>query len=192
MTVDRKSVESMAAIMASLNNALSDDPVIAPKKATQPDKQFSKILEAFRSATDEMIESGKDDEGFQTALNTQISETGVSIGGWEIAINEDYGQGKSYDVTHHGEAIASDLRLYDSAMALVKSLKEGENFTSSRVKAILEFDRDYARAFADATLFSKKMKIAEGAQHDIAEARYGEARRQALVAHNAIKKLSGL
>ena len=191
MTVDRKSVESMAAIMAAMNNALSDDPVAVPKTKTE-DKQFAKILEAFRSATDDLIENNKDDDVFQDALNTQVSDTGVSIGGWEIAINEDVGQGKSYDVTHHGESIASDLRLYDSAMALVNSLKEGENFTSSRVKAILEFDRDYARAFADAALFSKRMKITEGAQHDIAEARYGEARRQALVAHNAIKKLSGL
>lgn len=191
--VSPKGIESMAAIMAALNGAVDGGAEPNPLKSEKvgDDAHMGSILEAFRSATDDLVETSKTNSTVRTALATERVEGGVRVGSWKIDIREE-GYGKSYDVSHSmtGEPIASDLRLYEAALALVNALNEGETFTSSTVKIILELERDYSRALSDAISFSTRMKVTEGVQHDIAEARYSEAKRKALSAKKTISRLN--
>ena len=194
-------IESMAAIMAALSNAEEGiSPAQSPLRESTKidDSNMGAILDAFRTATDNVLSEAMDESGhsveFQRALETERMDTGVRVGSWKITIRNVDGFGNYYDVAHNltNEPIASDLRLYEAALALVNSLNDGETFTSGSIKAIIDLERDYARALSDAVSFASRMKITEGAQHDIAEARYSESRRQALVAKKAIGKLTGL
>lgn len=203
MSVSRKDADAMGKLIAAMNAATGDGPAQAHSGSAEAlngpqasvkkgDAVLTSIMENFRAATDSLIESGEDNRDFQMDLTTNPTPTGVQIGSWEIAVRSEEGFGKYYDITHKitKEPIASDLRLYEAAYGIVKALNEGETFTSARVKAVLELERDYSRALSDAVSFASRMKITEGAQHDIAEARYGEARRQALTAKNSIEKLT--
>ncbi len=207
-----KNIESMAAIMAALNNVSEDDGnygdvtgtyadlsesysdtyIAPPVIPSVSDSLMPGILEAFRNATDDVIETSKSNIDVKRAIETERVTNGVRVGSWRISIREAEGHGKFYDIAHNltDEPIASDLRLYEAALAIVNSLNEGETFTSTSIKLVLELERDYARALADAVAFSSRMKITEGVKHDILEARYSEAKRQALTAKKTIEKLT--
>lgn len=198
MSVSREQADAMGALISAMNAATGDGEVgskatpSVQSPASKGDACLSSIMEGFRNATDDALEGGNGNTDFAEALETEVTETGVRVGSWKIDVHKDEGFGKFYNISHTitNEPIASDLRLYEAAYGIVKALNEGETFTSGRVKAIVDLERDYARALADAVNFSSRMKITEGMKHDVAEARYSEARRQALAAKNAIKKLS--
>lgn len=187
MSVSREQADAMGKLMRALDGVSESGST--PKK----DSSLNQILEAFKSATDEAIDDAatSSNRDVQLAISTQPTDKGVRVGSWEIAVRVEEGFGKRYDICHTitKEPIASDLRLYDAAYGIVKALNEGETFTSSKIKTIIDLENDYARALSDAVNFASRMKITEGMKHDVAEARYGEARRQALSAKTAIQKL---
>lgn len=201
MTISREQADAMGRLLAAMDEATggvaypeseegASAPVLTEKKG---DNALNGILESFRNATDDTLEEADGDHEFSLALETAPTKSGgVRMGSWEISVRQEEGFGKYYDVSHTmtKEPIASDLRLYEAAYGIVKALNEGETFTSPRVKAIVDLENDYARALSDAVNFASRMKITEGMKHDVAEARYGEARRQALTAKSAIEKLT--
>lgn len=190
MTVSREQAEAMGRFLSALNNATDESAPISKATGKSEDSGLNQILEAFRSATDETIDHGKTNRDFNLAVHTEATPQGVRMGSWEISVrDEDFG--KYYDICHSitKEPIASDLRLYDAAFGIVKALNEGQTFTCPTIKAIIDLEANYSRALSDAVNFSSRMKVTEGMKHDVAEARYGEARRQALTAKNAIRKL---
>lgn len=192
MSIDKKQVESMAAIMAAMNSATESDADGNPLKAQKKvDPALGSIMEAFRKATDGVAEISEDYPELKTAITTERTRDGVNIGSWKITIREFAGEGKFYDITHKmtGDPVASDLRLYEAALGIVKALDNGETFTSPLIKSILEFENNYACALNNTLMFSHKMKITEGVQHDIAEARYSEYKRRAIAAKKTISNL---
>jgi len=130
-------VNDMAKLIAAMNageNPSAQTP--ARTSVGTPDKEaMSKILEGFRRATDDMVHVGEHNTELKAALLTETTAHGVTVGSWGIAIREVDGLGKFYDVNHAltNQPIASDLRLYEAAHALVKALNEGETITSSPI-----------------------------------------------------------
>lgn len=199
MSVSREESEAMGRVLAAMNNAIngsatahSGSASAAFENSKKADSALNNIMENFRAATENLLETGVENHDFKMDIETDTTSNGVRIGSWEIAVREESGFGKYYDIAHTmtKEPIAADLRLYEAAHAIVRCLNEGETFTSARVKHILDLEQDYARALSDAVSFSSRMKITEGAQYDIAEARYGEAKRKAMTAKKSIEKLS--
>ena len=201
MTPTNENIQSMAAILAAMNNATGDVPsdsaslsesISTPKGKV--DSSLKNIMDSFRAATDGAVEQIAGNRTLELAYDTVRDEAGVRVGAWRIDVREESGMGKFYNVTHSmtGDPIINDLRLYEAALALVNGLNDGQTINSARSKMILEFENDYARALSDAVSFKSTAAITEGARHDIAEARYSEARRKAIVAKKAIAKLTDL
>lgn len=173
-------------------------PVVARSAApvTADSAAMAKIMEAFSAVADGIVadaDTGHYPE-LTKALVTEATATGARVGSWEIEGHKVDGMGKFYDVRHvtTGEPIATDLRLYEAALGLVNALNEGETITSSRVKGIISIEEEYSRNLADAVGYASRMKVTEGHTHDVAEARYSEAKRRALTAKKQLSAFTGL
>ena len=198
MSTTPENIKSMAAILAAMNSATGDSPSNTSLSDSVPSPKtidsLHNIMESFRAATDNAVEKIAGNRTMELAYDTERDETGVRVGAWRIDVREEAHLGKFYNVTHSmtGDPIVNDLRLYEAALALVNGLNNGQTINSARSKIILEFENDYARALSDAVSFKSTASITEGARHDIAEARYSEARRKAIAAKKAIEKFSEL
>lgn len=166
----------------------------APAPVTPDIEAMGRIMSAFAAATDDVVASAESYPELKKALVTEATETGVRIGSWEISSRDVAGYGKCYDVNHAitQEPIATDLRLYEAALALVNAFNEGDTITSMRIKTILNVEDEYSRALTDAVQFASRMKVTEGASHAVAEARYSRARERALTAKKSLIAISKL
>ncbi len=198
MSITPAHVNDMAKLIAAMNAGSGEGPeVTTPVLASSApvrDSAMANIMESFRRATEEIVETQTNYPELKDALVTEATETGARVGSWEISKREVPGMGKFYDVTHvlTREAIATDLRLYEAALALVEAFRDGETITSSQVKTILILEGDYARALSDAVGFAARIKITEGYGRILAESRYSESKRKALVAKKALAALTRL
>ena len=207
--IDHSHVQDMAKLIAAMNAgeeaparatraptpiAESNAPVRSAAPMTADIAAMAKIMDAFSSATNEVVASQDHYPELKRALVTEATETGSRVGSWEIAGRTVEGMGKFYDVTHAvtSEPIARDLRLYEAALALVNALNEGDTITSMRVKTILNVEDEYSRALTDAVHFAGRAKVTEGHTRSIAEDRYGQAKERALRAKKSLNGISKL
>ncbi len=129
------------------------------------------------------------------ALMTSKTKEGVKIGSWEIKVYEEAGS-KSYDVvnTHTQEPIATDLSLYESAIALTKLLNFHVGITSPKIKEVLDLEDRYSRIRQEAAMFRIRMKQRneqkDYARAAIAEDRYQESRTEALALREQLIAIS--
>jgi hypothetical protein len=184
--------QAMGDIMSLFNEGVAGAVPVAPKTADTG--SMSKIMEAFSSMSEDLVSHTDAYPELKKALVTEVTSTGTRVGSWKIDLRDVDGAGKFYDVVHAltNEPIASDLRLYEAALTLVNALNEGQGITSMKVKTILNIEGDYARALTDAVGFAARVKMTEGAQRDIAEARYSEAKRKAIQAKKALNAVNDL
>lgn len=211
MSVTPSQVNEMAKLIAAMNAATEGPSAPAPRshihETARPDTvirtaapltpdtaAMAKIMDAFSSATNDMVATADTFPELKKALVTEATATGSRVGSWEIDGRSIEGLGKFYNVTHRStqEPIASDLRLYEAALALVNALNEGATITSSKVKSILNFEEEYARNLTDAVGYASRMKVTEGQSYDVAEARYSEAKRRALSAKKSLSAFTRL
>lgn len=156
---------------------------------------FNTPSKAVTEQVERIRESAIDDRQMRDALITQKTPTGVKMGSWEIKVHEDRGV-KTYDVSnvHSGEAIAQDLTLYESAIALTKLLNFHVGINSAQVRNLLDLEDRYARTRQDAVTFRLRMKQRTEAKDHvraaIAEDRYQETRQAALALREDIIALS--
>jgi hypothetical protein len=207
MSVTPEQANAMGKLIAAMN-AAEDASVPARARAAAPVMEsnapirqaapidsniaaMASIMAAFSTAADEVVASEKKYPELKRALVTEATATGSRVGSWEIDSRSIDGAGKFYNVTHAvtGEPIASDLRLYEAAFALVSALNEGDTITSMRVKTILNVEDEYSRALTDAVHFAGRAKMTEGHTQLIAEDRYSQAKERAL---RAKKTLNGI
>lgn len=167
--------------------------VAPPATGGTDDKKVSamrSIMQAFRSATDNVREDAHTDHVLMEALQTERTDRGVRISEWEIVISEQAGRaGKFYDVICDEITIASNLRLYEAALMLTKELNKGSSITSAKVREILSLEEDFAKNLEDAARFSRIMKTATGDKAMIAEARFSDAKAKAIRAKEEIKRI---
>ncbi len=107
-------------------------------------------------------------------------------------MSEEGGSRKSFDVVRSAdpaERIAEGLRLYETAVALVRLLNEGRAVNSAPVAQLLRDEQVYASALHDAVLFKRRIEDErKGPRRAVFEARYSEARDKAMQARNRLRK----
>lgn len=123
------------------------------------------------------------------AATTSKIAGGVRVGGWEIITVADNGV-KYFNVNNNGLTIASNLALYDTALAVCRMLNKGLTINSPVFLEILNLESEYLHYRGEAVTF-KKRASQRRAEHDfdradIAEARYTEARVNALAIREKI------
>ena len=159
------------------------------------------ILERMNSATQSLIMEAEspvstmfDKEALKEALVTERTPLGVRIGKWEIVVNE--GHHKTFDVVGGGTVIASNLYLYDAALALTKALNKGLPINDSRVQKILQLEERYAKNRNDAVVFrethTRALKKGDDVRAAIAEDRLDEAKNQLSELQEQMLRLAGL
>lgn len=202
--ITQKHVQDMARLVAAMNAASEDNFVTEaaeysaspdtnniPVSSVVTDTKMGDILAAFNRVTEGIIETADTQTELAKALVTETTDRGVKIGSWEIEVYS-ADVGKAYNVIHTmtGEPIVSDLRLYEAAHALVDMLNDGKTFASESVRSLLNFEREYTKYLMDAVQHANLAKNSENASRKmIAEHRYSESKRQALMAKNSIKNM---
>ena len=208
--MDQTSINEMAKILAIMNaspDALTEsydeapelsETSIAPAPAlsnpsTDAMRDILLKMHSVQNTVSNIKDSAKIDRTLGQALVTESTKTGTRIGSWEIVKHDNL-----FDVlnTKTGEAIASNLMLYEAAVSLAKNLNEGISITDKRVRDVLILEEDYVRNCNDAATYKNSAKVAARAGNDtkaaIAEDRYDGAQARALEAHDRILALAGL
>jgi hypothetical protein len=214
MTVSEKDKYEMAAILAAMNRAegktVQSDILAAPPAGVKPAVTSAKpdvvamksILEKFNgvvgAARETLIEEAQTSQVAKEALITAPISNGARIGQYEIRVNvcEDVkGEKKLYDVYSKSgnHLIAKDLMLYEAAYALVKALNKGKLINDPTVKRILQLEEHFYTHRSDAARFRKRHAVAaQNRDHinmDIYEAKYQNARNNALGVRHELKKI---
>lgn len=212
MAVDPREVEEMARIRRILNgeyqeevtevalNHINESHDMGDIDATHdPIKHMKAILQRFNqgasSSVQRIQESNDADRGFEAALKTEKTKTGVKVGSWEIKVYEDQGN-KTYDVCHvqTNEPIARDLTLYETALSITKLLNKHVSINSPQVREVLELEESYSRARTDAALFKRKTRRMNESDNQfeahVADDRYQEARAVAIKFRDSLIRLS--
>lgn len=213
--VDDAQKAAMARMMAIVNGAAPGPAPVAVETAgqagqprtidysgpPQPDVGAMKdILAKFYSASSNaavsLTEDARSSSIIREALVTDRTPRGAKVGSWEIQVTEINDKLRMYDVcnVHTGEAIATDLRLYEAAHALVKLFNAGVGVNTEKVREVLTIEETYSKHYQDAVSFRHKMtrmtQINESMKAAVAEDRYVEARQKALAARDRLRSLS--
>jgi hypothetical protein len=138
-----------------------------------------------------LVDDSGSDSTLRTAMVTEATDDGVSIGEWEIYLKEE-GKRKFYDVVNerNGMVIAADLTLYEAAFGIARSLADGLPITSPVIRSILQAEGEYAAALIDATHHKHNMKkaLTEG-RRSLLEDRYEISKQKALSARRRVEDL---
>lgn len=211
--VSDKDKYEMAAILAAMGRAegkaiqsdiLAAPPAgVKPTNLTKPDVADMKaILERFNGVVDvareTLLEEAQTNQVAKEALITVPTDKGARIGQYEIrtrVLESIKGAKKLYDVySKSGNyLIAKDLMLYEAAYALVKALNTGKLINDPIVKRILQLEEHFCTHRSDAARFRKRHGTAaqnnDQVNMDIYEAKYQNARTNALGVRHELKKI---
>ena len=192
--MDRSEVNQMAKFMAALDSAPEATSNAVPSTVRPGDPavaEMKTILERFHAATDHIITEAAYDHELREALITEATDTGARIGAWEIQAHLS-GQHKLYDVVSiHGEPLAVDLLLYEAARGLVRILNEGGRINSYAAIELLRAEQDYSSRVQDMVLYKHRLtKNATSPRRSVFEARYGDAKRRAVLARERVCHLA--
>jgi hypothetical protein len=197
--VDRTEIDQMAKFMA----AMGDGEITPPDGTLPPSRapsmvgdtniaEMKLILERFHAAAGTMLSEAPSDRDLRDSLAMQLTETGVSYGGWEIVVKKNGGR-SLYDVIHTAtnEKIAADLMLYEAAIGLARHLNEDGFINSKQVLEMLRAELDYAGAVNDMVIYKHHLnKTPNSPRAPIYEARYGAAKRRAVTSRDHVYRIA--
>jgi hypothetical protein len=171
-------------------SALSLDPAVADMKRLLEALNGAQAQDPVRRQTDRSTR----DRELREALVTETTHRGTRIGSWEIIVNESAQGLKTFDISNikTGEAIASELTLYDAAHGIARLLNEGVTINSREIREILNTEANYARSRASAALYKTRMKeTTSESRRAIMEDRYMDALEKAKLARITLTKIVG-
>lgn len=209
--MDRASIDDMARLMRLTAGVAEPEATPEPVRRAAVEAARPKgdpevaamrvILERLQQASatvvDRLLEEADSDRELGEALVTERTALGARIGTWEICLHE-ADDGRRYDVvnTATGEPIAKDLFLYEAAYGLAKHLNQGVTVNDRRVRNLLQIEEDFVRHRADAiTLKRRRDRLSrdgDSVAAAVAEDRYDEAKRRAVLARQRLQELSGI
>lgn len=189
--IDRRDVAQMAKFIAAL-----DEPGAAETVTRGPGDpgvaEMKVILERFHAAADNIITEAPIDRELREALITEPTTQGARIGPWEIRART-LRTHKLYDVVNilNNQPLASDLMLYEAAHGLVRMLNEGGRINSPAAIELLRAEQEYGQLVHDMVLYKHRLtKQPNSPRRPIFEARYGDAKRRALLARERVHRLA--
>lgn len=196
--VGRKEVKDMGDIMRKLNgvfgtedtNSTADNPSPSLNEGyddSDRKKDMSNIMSKLKGLVDNTRDESASNDILFEALQTEKTETGVRVGGWEISTRT-FGKSKYYDIYQDDVIIASDLRLYEAAKQLVEHLNKGDSITSPKIQRVIGLENTYASKLEEAKRHYKTMIKNTGSKQSIAKARFDESKASALRAKKSLYK----
>ncbi len=205
--VDPKETDAMKRLMQIMSggtpqHATSDGvPIVESARHGEPDVDAMKdILQRFYSATTNaattLHEDAQSSPEVRNALVTERTPRGAKVGSWEIRVNQVNEKLKTFDVSNvlTGDSIAMELRLYEAAHALVKLLNAGHGINTTVVREVLSVEESFCKHYLDAVSFRHTVRncqrLNESRRAHVAEDRYAEARRKALLAREQLRRLN--
>lgn len=143
---------------------------------------MNRLNAAMNQTTGEMITESARDPELKAALQTQVNESGVKIGAYQIVVNQDDDRlvnKQSFSVVNKltGETLANELGLYEAAHGLVKLLNAGNFVNSPQVRKLLEAESTYTSQKLDAMRYRRGVRKAQEVGDEHKENLY-ESRRQ--------------
>jgi hypothetical protein len=190
--IDRQDVAQMSKFIAALDRPAGTTDTSAKLPSGEGVAEMKAILERFHAAADNIIAEAPIDREFREALVTEPTAHGARIGPWEIRART-LRTHKMYDVVNvlNNQPLASDLLLYEAAHGLVRILNEGGRINSPAAIELLNAEQEYGQLVQDMVLYKHRLtKQPNSPRRPIFEARYGDAKRRAILARERVQRLA--
>jgi hypothetical protein len=133
----------------------------------------------------------------RTTLTETSSAQKAKSGSFEVLISLKESNGKeirTYNVVDSNRRdIVSNLRLQESAQAIMKLMNKGLSFDSSRVQEVIDLEEDFNRNRLETAKhkarYTRSMELNETAAAEVFKNRFNVAKANALVAQDQIKSI---
>ena len=142
---------------------------------------ISKIID---TATERLVEDATTDPALRYALATRSVDGGVAIGDWMIRNDDD-----GFSVSSPNEIAAFGICLYDVALHVAHHLLDGGHARRADIRQLLDVDRDYGLAVADANWLRERIRSASVERAAILEDRHDHALQRVFDARETIRRL---
>ncbi len=153
---------------------------------------MSKILQQLDASTKQIVTEHKNDPDMNFAMNIKKDQADNSVAISEYRIVPVKGNLSGfaktfYNITNSDGVLYENLGLYESAMGIVKHLLYTKK--EFKVQNILDQDSAYLGYLSEAMGYKKRLStLTEGVAHDVASAKYSNAREKMSAAKNKILK----
>ena len=131
----------------------------AHKKKVQ---HVREMLDKFDHITDKVVKNivskNKDNPEFNEAISTKKRDDGVEVGNYIIqVVKQKY---KSYHIINklNQDTLFTEIRLYETAYLIVKSLINGCNIDSEEIENLLDENEEYNEIAKNIWLESRKLR----------------------------------
>lgn len=165
----RAEVDAMKNILEKLNHLSGDEAPKAPRQ------------------TQQLVETN--------SFHQNVPTSGGAP--YEVLISLKESNGKefrSYNVVDcQRRDVVSDLKLQETASAIMKLLNKGLAFESTRVQEVIELEEEFTRYRKDTmshkSRYTRSMELGESAAADVFKTRFNVAKANALAAQDQIKSI---
>jgi hypothetical protein len=148
------------------------------------------------SGEDQISEQASPTVGRTTLTETSLAQK-TSPGSFEVLISLKESNGKeirTYNVVDSNRRdVVSNLRLQESAQAIMKLMNKGLSFDSSRVQEVIDLEEDFNRNRLETAKhkarYTRSMELNETAAAEVFKNRFNVAKANALVAQDQIKSI---
>ena len=152
--------------------------------------------ETIEYTKNRIIEDSQHMPELKRALQTEITDGGVRIGGWKIISEGSQKTASRYHVVsaESGQQIAKNLYLFEAAEALVDHLNDGCMINNMKVQNILRLEMEYAKHIEDAITHkhacSRAIDRGDDDRLEVAKIRFNESKTKAVAAkHKLLENL---
>ena len=160
---------------------------------------IDRFHDSVSKVAETLVEDSKVSSQVKEQLMTQETKNGIRVGRYEISIKLDPNSKKEkkiYEIVDMDTSsiLASDIRLYETAKALVKLLNKGKKITDFPFMDILNLENSFQSHRSDAAMFKKKSmeSVKRGDEHKaiIYESRYDRAKSDAIRVARCIQAMN--
>jgi len=162
-------------------------------------KSFRQVNDAADNAVETLVEEAQNAPELREALITTQTDNGIKIGVWEITkhLREGVTSKKEHVYKVHntitGKKIKASFLISESAMAMVKLLNNGADFTHSKVKQIAQYEVEYRqmrkRALEEKVLWQRAKENHSKFKMSLFEAKFDAAKSRALLVRERVINL---
>ena len=177
--------------------------IIEEKEEELQDIDMEDVVDKFHNSVNNVAETLVEDSKYEPAIKehlmTKKTPTGIQVGKYDIIDRQDpdsRSSKKIYDIADSNTSyvLASDIRLYETANALVKLLNNGKKITDFTVLDILNLEDSFQSHRNDAAMYKRKMNesLKKGDDQKVLlyEARYDKSKEYAIRSARRIRDIN--
>lgn len=162
-------------------------------------KSFTALHDTAVEAVEVLVEDSQEAPLLREALITTQTDQGIKIGAWEITkhLRESVTAKDEYIYRVHntntGKKIKASFLIVESAMAMVKLLNDGADFSHPKVRQIAQFEVQYResrkRALEEKVLWRRAKDKHSNFKMSLYEAKFDAAKTKALLIRERVINL---